>query len=153
MNERFRACALTGHRALPAEFDPNSLYDRLEELIEGGCETFLCGMAQGFDLVALRCLADLKQKHSLYIEACIPYEGFERRFSAEEKRNFTELLTWCDRKTVLFEHYREGCFLSRDRYMVDCADVVLAYCKRETGGTAYTVTYARKKNKPVLFLE
>lgn len=150
MSNLYLSCALTGHRTLPPDFDVNALYDRLELLIKGGCSTFLCGMAPGFDLRALRCLADLKAKYSFYIEACVPYEGYERRPGAVE--GYGELLTWCDRKTVLFPSYQNGCFLARDRYMVDCADVVLAYLTKRTGGTAYTVRYAEKKGVSVLFL-
>lgn len=150
---RSRVCALTGHRLLPPRFETNRLYDCLEKLIGDNCNYFLCGMAQGFDLLALECLVSLRQKHKLILEACIPYEGHENNLSLCERRKYAELLSWCDRKTVLFEQYRKGCFLARDRYMVDCCDVVLAYCIKETGGTAYTVNYAKKKNIPVIFVE
>lgn len=146
-------CALTGHRDLPSDFDEEGLYRRLEELAEKGCDTFFCGMAMGYDLHALRSLVELKKKYNFTIEACIPYKGHERGFPPEEKALFYELIEKCDQKTVVFEGYRNGCFLARDRYMVDCADVVLAYCKRKTGGTAYTVNYAMKSGKPVIFLQ
>ena len=70
-----------------------------------------------------------------------------------ERALYRELLGWCDRRTVLFPSYRNGCYLVRDRYMVDCADGVLAYLTRNTGGTAYTVNYAREKNVPVFLFE
>ncbi len=147
-----RTCALTGHRDLPSDFDKNALYDLFEDLLKRGCDCFLCGMAQGFDLAALGVLVDLKRKYRFTAEACIPYEGHERGFAPAEKRKLRELLPWCDRKTVLFGSYQKGCFLARDRYMVDCADAVVAYCRRETGGTAYTVRYAEKKGKEVIRL-
>lgn len=145
-------CALTGHRALPPDFDGNALYDKLEELIVKGCDTFYCGMAQGFDLTALNFLVQLRRKYRFQIEACIPFEGHERRFSYAEQRLFYELLEWCDRKTVSCPGYSKGSFLKRDRYMVDNADVVLAFCRKSEGGTAYTVEYALKKKIPVIFL-
>ncbi|MDE7158688.1 MAG: DUF1273 domain-containing protein [Clostridiales bacterium] len=146
-----RACALTGHRELPPDFNTNALYDCLEEIIKAGCDTFFCGMAEGFDLKALECLKDLKGKYRIYIEACIPYEGQEMHFPPELRKKYRELLMWCDRKTVLFPNYRNGCFLIRNRYMVDCADFLLAYCTKPSGGTAYTVNYAREKGKTVEF--
>ena len=33
----------------------------------------------------------------------------------------------------------------RDRYLVDDSSVCLAYLTRATGGTAYTVNYARRR--------
>ena len=147
-----KSCALTGHRELPSDFNKNVLYDTLEELIQEGCDHFLCGMAAGFDLLALDCLVSLKQKYKFTIEACIPFEGQEKGFSFAEKWKYRTLIDWCDKKTVFFERYQNGCYLVRDRYMVDGADVVLAYCTRDTGGTAYTVRYAKEKNVPVIRL-
>lgn len=147
-----RACAMTGHRKLPREFDKNAVYDRLEELIKSGCDTFFCGMAEGFDLLALECLTDLKQKYRIYIEACIPYAGQESKFCAEERKKYRELLSWCDKRTVIFPAYRNGCFLIRNKYMVDCCDVLLAYCTKSSGGSAFTVNYAREKEKEIVFI-
>ena len=107
-------------------------------------------MAEGFDLLALECLIDLKKKYNIYIEACVPFEGQENRFSPEKKRKYREEIVWCDKKTVLFPEYRNGCYLIRNRYMVDCCDFLFAYCVRDLGGTAYTVKYAEGKNIPVI---
>lgn len=148
-----KICAITGHRDLPEKFNINRVYDALEALIGSGHTLFRCGMARGFDLAALHCLADLKQKYPIQIEACIPYAGHERGFSVEEKREYRRLLSWCDEKTVLFAAYTRGCFLARDRYMADGADTLLAYCVKESGGTAYTVKYARGKGIPVQYIE
>ncbi len=147
-----KICALTGHRDLPSEFDRNALSDKLEELIANGFDLFLCGMACGFDLSALQCLIRLKERYRIEIEACIPFQGQEKGFPKEEKTLYKQLIAWCRKKTVLFEEYRDGCYLARDRYMVDHADAVLAYCVRNTGGTAYTVRYAEKKGVPVYYL-
>ena len=152
MMSGFVSCALTGHRKLTPDFREDVLYDALEELVKGGCHTFYCGMAQGFDLKALECLVRLKQKYRFMIMACIPYAGQENFYSAAEKQQYRELLQWCDVIVELLPEYRDGCFLARNRYMVDRADCVLAWCKRKTGGTVYTVSYAAKKGKTVLHL-
>lgn len=148
-------CALTGHRDLPENFNINALYDGLEELIKEGYTSFLCGMAAGFDLCALQCLIDLKKKYHerIFVEACVPYIGQEKNMCAADRERYRTLLPLCDRKTVLFEHYAEGCFLARDKYMVDHADLVFAYCTRSRGGTAFTVAYAQKNGIGVRFLE
>lgn len=138
-------CALTGHRDLPEDFQVNVLYDTLEELVRAGYDTFLCGMARGFDLLALDCLITLKQKYRITLEACIPYRGHEDSFSAEERKRYLNLLEWCDKKHYIYNSYQSGCFLARDRMMVDRTDLLIAYCMRDAGGTAYTVKYAEKK--------
>ena len=55
---------------------------------------------------------------------------------------------------MLAEHYFRGCMQQRDKYMADRADVLIAYCKKDVGGTAYTVHYFKKKYpfKEILFL-
>ncbi len=148
----YEICALTGHRELPPSFSENVLFDALEEVIQAGCTCFRCGMARGFDLLALSCLVRLRQKYVFSIEACIPYTGHWRSFSAEERKQYRLLLSWCERRTVLFPAYTRGCFLARDRYMVEGADLLLAYCTKERGGAAYTVEYAKRAGVPVKYI-
>ena len=59
-----------------------------------------------------------------------------------------------DEKIYLAKDYYKGCMLTRDRFMADKADVMIAYCKKDTGGTAYTVRYFKKKYplKEIIFL-
>lgn len=143
-------CALTGHRILPDDFDEEELGKELETLIRGGCKGFFCGMAEGFDLLCLRLLFGLKERYSFSIEACVPFAGQENYYSKENKLLYRKLIEKCDRTTTLEQGYRNGCFLIRDRYMVDRADFVFTYCTKTTGGTAYTVNYAKKKDKLVV---
>lgn len=60
----------------------------------------------------------------------------------------------CDERVVLHERYETGCMFERNRYMVDRCDMVLAYLRGacEKGGTYYTVRYAQKTGKPVLYV-
>lgn len=52
-----------------------------------------------------------------------------------------------------YEKYGRGAPLVRDREIVDNCDMLVAlYDGRKTGGTAYTVNYAIKKHKPILYL-
>ncbi|MDE6411523.1 MAG: DUF1273 domain-containing protein [Clostridia bacterium] len=144
------SCALTGHRVLPKDFNEKKLSEELELLIISGYTYFYCGMAEGFDLRALKVLIDLKKQYSIKIEACVPYRGQEKKFSAEMKTLYKSLINACDERTVFFEKYTDGCYLLRNRYMVEKSDCVYAYCTRETGGTAYTVRYAKSKGKSIV---
>ncbi len=145
------SCALSGHRALPEDFDVSALKEKLEELILAGCNEFYCGMAEGFDLTALKCLFELKEKYSLSVEACIPFRGQERHFKEEAKAFYREALPLCDRQTEISPEYGAGCYHMRNRYMVDSADMLLAYCTKKRGGTYYTVCYALETQKEVVF--
>ena len=145
-------CALTGHRVLPETFDRSALSSALEELILEGYTTFLCGMARGFDLLALSCLVDLKGRYHVRIEACIPYRDQVKSMPAAEREQYERLLVFCDEKTVLSERYYPSCLLFRNRYMVDKCDLLLAYCTKSKGGAAYTVDYAHKRSVEVRML-
>lgn len=138
-------CALSGHRDLPENFDKNRVYDDLERIIQEGYTTFYCGMAMGFDLLALECLIDLKERYHVRIDACIPFRGQERKYPAREKKRYENLLARCDVLHILSDSYFQGCFLARDRFMVERSDLLYAYCTREEGGTAYTVNYAKSR--------
>lgn len=48
--------------------------------------------------------------------------------------------------------YTSDCMLKRNRYMVGRADACVAYCLRNSGGTAYTVRRAEEKHIPVINL-
>ncbi len=145
------SCALTGHRILPDGLDKKLLFDELETLIKEGYDHFFCGMAEGFDLLTLGFLVELKERYPICLEACIPFQGQESSFSEENRELYRDLLLRCDRVTTLFSHYKKGCFLIRDRYMADCSDLIFAYCTKRTGGTAYTVRYAEQTGKKIKF--
>lgn len=145
------SCALTGHRELPDGLDRKLLFEELENLIREGYEYFFCGMAEGFDLLALGFLIELKENYPISVEACVPFLGQENSFSKENRSLYQDLISRCDKVTVLFPNYKKGCYLIRDRYMADCADLIFAYCTKRTGGTAYTVRYAKQTGKKVKF--
>ena len=150
-----KTCAFTGHRSLGADFSKSALKKQVKELIKRGVDTFLCGMAVGFDLLAAETVLALKKKYpSIKLIACIPCYEQERFFSEEDKKRYAVLVKNADEKTVLAQRYFNGCMQKRDMYMADRADIMLAYCKKETGGAAFTVRYFLRKypNKEIVFL-
>ena len=150
-----KTCAFTGHRNLTDDFNAEELYESIETVIEGGADTFYNGMAQGFDLIAAECVLHLKKKYPyIRLIACIPCLGQEKNFSAVDKERYVQILKRSDEQVILSEYYFKGCMQVRDRYMADRADILVAFCKKEKGGTAFTVQYFQKKypRKQILFL-
>ena len=147
-----KSCALSGHRVLRADFSVQKLRDALLSLLEQGVTDFYCGMALGFDLAACEELMRLRAQYPLRIVACIPCAGQEERYPPARRRQYARLCAACDECVVLFSSYEQGCMFARNRYMVDRADVLLAYLNAPRGGTFYTVRYAQKKGVPVLFV-
>lgn len=149
------SCAFTGHRELKEDFSLLKLKKILISCVEKGISTFYCGMAKGFDLIAGNEVIALKEKYkNLRLIACIPYYEQEKNFSQKDKELYLKIYKNCDEKVVISQKYYKGCTLTRNRYMADNADMLIAYLKKEKGGTAYTVQYFEKKypQKEIIFL-
>ena len=147
-----RTCAVTGHRVLDAEFNPKKLEKLLKELIDGGFNTFLVGMAIGFDTACFKILRKLKKKNSLSIIACVPCKSQDLKFSLEQKKEYKEMLAVADEVIILSEKYSPSCMQKRNKYMVDNASVLVAYLRRDFGGTYKTYQYAKKVGVPIIEL-
>ena len=144
--------ALTGHRVLGRTFSREKLERTLLALIERGADTFYCGMALGFDMLCCELLVRLRETYPVRIVACVPCADQAMRYSERAKIRYKELLSACDAKIVLHERYESGCMFERNRWMVDRCDLLLAYLETDRGGAFYTVNYAKKCGKRILFL-
>ena len=149
------ACVFTGHRHLDADFSLKKLKKHIEAVIKDGVTEFYNGMALGFDLIAAQTVLSLKKKYpSVKLIACIPCKDQDKYFSIEDKRLYHELLEKADERILISENYHKGCMLQRNRYMADKSDIMIAYCNKPTGGTAYTVKYFQKihPDSKILFI-
>lgn len=141
-------CAFTGHRDMEDIPDERELESLLNKIIEEGTDTFLCGMARGFDLFAAQAVLKIKDGgKNVKLIACVPCPGQERFFNSGDKEQYDYVMSRCDRVIILSGNYFKGCMQMRDRYMVDNSARLIAYCRKEKGGTAYTLKYAEKKGK------
>jgi uncharacterized phage-like protein YoqJ len=143
-----KSCAFTGHRTLGEDFSIQKLRKEIKNAVLLGVEVFYCGMAMGFDLIAAQEVLKIKKTFSnIRLIACIPCYEQEKSFSEEDKKRYAKILKNADKIVYVSEYYFNGCMQKRDRYMADRADMLITYCKKETGGTAYTVNYFQKKYK------
>ena len=149
-------CAFTGHRDLEESFSFEKLQKTVLDLAKKGVEKFFCGMAKGFDLYAAEAVLKAKESYpNIKLIACVPFYGQEKSYLKEDKERYVQILKNCDVKFTFAERYYKGCTINRDKYMADNADVMVAYLKKEKGGTAYTVGYFKKKypQKEIIFLD
>ena len=82
----------------------------------------------------------------------MPHKEQAKRWSTEEKAQYKHIKSSADEVICLAEHYYRGCMQRRNRYMVDHCGVCICYLTQDTGGTAYTVKYARKQGLSVINL-
>ncbi len=149
------SCAFTGHRDLEEDFSEEKLRFYIEQLILKGVFVFYNGMAKGFDLLSAEILLSFKKKYkSVKLIACIPFYGQEKYFTDQEKKRYAKILKKADEKILLSDTYYKGCLLVRDKYMAERADCLITYCKKDTGGTAYTVKCFKKlhENAPIFYV-
>lgn len=148
-----KTCAFTGHRNLISYDFDNALLDRVVlDLIKTGTTNFLCGMARGFDLAAAESVIMYKRDYDVRLTACLPCANQTDSFSKANKQKYEAVLQHCDEVITLAPAYYRGCMLERDRYMVDNCDLVVCFLRENSGGTFYTVNYARKLGKKIIEL-
>lgn len=137
-------CCVTGHRNIPAAkvlYVQNSVYQEVEQAIYRGYTHFISGFASGVDLIFAETVANLKTNYPITLEAAIPYPG---RLNTPDT-TFQRLIKECDMVKVHTPQYSKGCYMIRNRYMVNCSTLVIAvHDGRKTGGTAATIRYAHK---------
>lgn len=149
-------CCFTGHRKIADEVLvclPKALDRLLDELIADGVTVFRAGGAMGFDTIAALKVLEKKKEHPyLRLELYLPCREQTRGWSDWNKMAYGYVMDRADSAVFVSEDYVRGCMHKRNRTMVDGADICVAYCVSVTGGTAYTVNYAKKKGGRVINL-
>ena len=146
-------CVFTGHRHLDDDFSKLRLKHAIEQFIKSGVDTFYNGMAMGFDLCAAEYVLAFKRKYpQVKLIACVPCYGQDKYFSDYDKKRYVKILKKADECVTLSDHYYQGCMQNRDKYMVEHADCMIAYCNKTTGGAAYTVKIFERTHPDGLLL-
>ncbi len=148
-----KTCCFTGHRKIPAEEQAAvaaRLRETLIDLIEQGVCCFGAGGALGFDTLAAQTVLDLKCTYPhIRLILVLPCKDQDAHWSQSDKAVYEAILSQADKIVWTAEHYHRGCMHVRNRRLVDNADVCVCYLRKQRGGTAYTVEYAREKGLPV----
>ena len=161
-----RAAAFSGYRKEKIKLtEKDTSYTSVRERIvrrtasavlllrDQGYNTFLGGMATGFDLWAgLAVLSLKKQLSDLRLIAVVPYRGQANGFPYEFKELHSAVLAAADRRVCLHDTCTRSCFHERNRAMLDHASALVCYFDGQSGGTAYTVDLARKRDMTILNL-
>lgn len=147
------SCSFSGHRILGKDFNRELLKDVIKEVIKRGYTTFLVGMAIGFDTECFDILNNLKKENeNIKIIACLPCRNQDKSFRKEQKQKYQINLSKADKIICLNEEYINGCMHQRNRFMVDNSSILINYLRYNKGGTLYTVNYAKKKGKEIIYI-
>ena len=147
-----KCVAVTGPRNLKYGVDKEKLEKTFESLIISGKNTFLVGMARGFDTYCFYILYDLKKRYDIQIIACVPCIDQPSKFNETDKELYRHFLSVADDKILIRERYSSSCMHERNRFMVDNSTTLVAYLREDKGGTYSTVNYAKEKNVEIIYV-
>lgn len=151
---RERTCCFTGHRDIPADrlqMVMTGTEAKVRELISQGYRYFGIGGAMGYDTIVAEMLFRLREREYPEIKIILvyPFDGFISRWSDSQQATYARLLPMYDKRVCVCKSASREAYLARDRHLVDYSSACIAYCTRQTGGTAYTIRYAAARGVPV----
>lgn len=151
-----KSCCFTGHRALTEmENDIESrLVAALETLInEKGVDCFYAGGALGFDMLASMCVLRLRSRYP-HLKLCLalPCKNQWEKWGAVEQMLYDDILGAADSVYYASETYNSACMRLRNDYMLEHCLYCVAFLRRTSGGTYYTVSRARRLGKELILL-
>lgn len=151
MNKKI--CSFTGHRVIYNYPDMKEQVKKtIISLINDGYGFFLNGGAIGFDTLCALTVIELKKDYDVKLNMILPCEDQDEKWNEQQKRTYRYILENADSIEYISKEYSAGCMQQRNRALCDRCDLLLAYLNKQSGGSYYTVNYAKKINKPVINL-
>lgn len=144
-----KACAVSGHRNCKG-FSTENIEEIFLSLIKEGYDTFLIGMAIGFDFFCFKELEKIKKIHDIKLVACIPCPNQSMKYSDCQKREYFRMLSVADEIIQVSDKYNSYCMHKRNRFMVDNSSCLVCFLRRQSGGTFYTYNYAKNLGKRII---
>lgn len=151
---REKTACFTGHRELSLfqiPFIKRKLKKALEELIENGYLYFGAGGALGFDTLAAQAVLELRKKYSqIKLILVLPCKTQADRWPEADKEEYESIKNQADKVVYTSEEYTRDCMFKRNRHLVDYSSICICYLNKDSGGTAYTVNYARSRGLEII---
>lgn len=143
-----KICCFTGHRKIPERLHKKiykALYKTVEQKILDGVLYFGVGGALGFDSMAEAVILELKKKYpDIKLILVLPCPDQDKFWGERDKAFLRSVIQASDKVTYAEPHYTPSCMHKRNRHLVEQSGHCICYLTEESGGTAYTVSYARE---------
>jgi len=156
MTQKERTCCFTGHRLIPAkQYEPlkRRLKDTIESLTNRGVLYYGAGGAIGTDTLAAQCVIEHRAYNpNVKLILVLPCLSQAQKWNAEDQRIYEDIKTQADKIVYTSTEYTRDCMFKRNRHLVECSGVCVCYLTRDSGGTAYTVDYARRQGLEIINL-
>jgi len=150
---REQTCLFTGHRDIPTQ-DYYEIKKRTRaaiiSLIEKGVVYYGAGGARGFDTIAAETVLELKKDYpQIKLILVLPCPEQTKGWDEKDIQKYAEIKDRADKVVYTSGHYFRGCMHVRNRHLVDHSRYCICYLTKDTGGTAFTVKYAKTKGLKV----
>ena len=156
MELKSKTCCFTGHRVMSdqeKQIAAVRLRQVIAALVKEGVVYYGAGGALGFDTLAAQTVLEMKKEYpQLRLILVLPCEDQTRNWRSEDIEIYEDIKARCDKVVYVSRRYTPNCMYKRNRHLVDHSGTCICYLKRENGGTAYTVGYAKKKSVHVINL-
>ena len=115
----------------------------------------MAGGAIGFDAIAAQSILNLKSNYTeLKFILAIPCKDKSVKWSDKDKYIYEDIKRRADKVIYTSKKYEKNCMLKRNQFMVDNSNFIIsAWDGRKIGGTYYTVNYAKKLGKKIIFID
>ena len=121
------------------------------EAIEQGYRYFGCGGALGFDTLAAQTVLRLREIYpEIRLILVLPCRDQTRGWKQADVAEYDRIMKAADKVTYTSEQSYGGCMHKRNRHLVDCSSLCICYLTEQSGGTAYTVNYARSQGLKIV---
>ena len=152
------SCCFTGHRTIKKNIIPfikQSVITEVLKLITHGVTCFIAGGALGFDTLAAQAVLDLKRDYEqIKLILAVPCKNQADKWNRKDKMIYENIKNRADKVIYVSEKYEKNCMLKRNQFMVDNSNFIIsAWDGRKIGGTYYTVNYAKKLGKKIIFID
>lgn len=149
-----QTCCFTGHRKIPPEQYKNivkRLKLEITDLIYKGVIYFGVGGALGFDTMAAQAVLELRRIYpQIKLILVLPCKTQTQSWNETDKVTYEAIKKACDKYVYVSEEYTYDCMYIRNRHLVNNSNYCICYLTKQTGGTAYTVEYAKKNGLKVI---
>ena len=156
MIDRKRTACFTGHRKIPASEIKNiekQLDKIIEKLYQKGVIFYGAGGSYGFDMLAEKAVKRARNRHKdIKLILVLPCKNQDKYWTEDNKAAFAEIKNQADKIVYTSEIYSKDCMHKRNRHLVNFSGYCIAYLNKNSGGTAYTVNYARQKGSEIVNL-
>lgn len=160
-----KVCCFTGYRPqkCPWKFDENDKrYIKVKKQIEkeikkailNGYNTFICGMAIGFDLTCAEIVLKLKNKFkNIILIGALPCKTQSHKWNLFYKEKYNKLINQLDGIRCIHDKYQFNCMQERNKFMIDNSSLCIALFDGKKGGTKQTIEYAKLKKIKIVYID